>query len=107
MPGEPLLLQKFKVSRARNRGAILRLVRCKLDLHNPPHNEVFDELGSLHIGGACTRCDDGDYRVVCYIGDIWDFPDGISQQGNSTTVHNQAMSEVVNNYMKNVLHSPE
>ncbi len=69
MPGEPLVLQRFKVTRARNRGAILRFLRCKIGLHNPPYNEVFDDLGSLHIGGTCTRCGDETYGVVCYIGD--------------------------------------
>lgn len=107
MPGEPLVLQRFKVTRARNRGAILRFLRCKIGLHNPPYNEVFDDLGSLHIGGTCTRCGDETYGVVCYIGDVWDFPAGISKQGNSTTVHNREMSQVVQDYMSDILHIPE
>lgn len=105
MSGQPLWMQKYKVRRAKKRGRLLRVIRCKMNLHNPPWNEAFEEYGSIMIGGACTNCDDEFLRDVTWIGDVWDFRLGIVQDGSTTTitVHNESMLEAINAHMKTLL----
>lgn len=105
MSGQPLWMQKYKVRRAKKRGKLLRLLRCKLKLHNPPWNEAFEEYGSIMIGGACTNCDDEFLREVTWIGDVWDFPAGIVKNGSSstTTIHNESMLDAINSHMETLL----
>ena|SRR3990167_4928184 len=71
--GAPIWLQKHKVRVATRRPKIVRAVRCKLGLHNPPYDQFFEEYGSIMIGGVCTRCNDEALREVVWIGDVWDF----------------------------------
>ena len=103
MPGEPRWLQRHKILRAKNRRRLARWFRCKIGRHNPPWNQPYEEMGAIMIAGSCTRCDDPIIREVAYLGDIWDFPHGFSQEGNSTVIHPNAMDDVIDAYVRRLL----
>jgi len=103
MPGEPRWMQRYKIKRAKKRRKIARWVRCKIGWHNPPWNQPFEEFGSLFLGGPCTYCDDEVWNVVTYIGDVWDFPSGISQEEGTTAVHDGHMTDVIITYLQDDL----
>lgn len=103
MPGQPRWLQRHKIKRVKKRGKIARWVRCKTGRHNPPWDEATEEYGSIFIGGSCTRCPDETWHEVTYIGDVWDFPSGSSQEGNTTIVHKGPMLDAVDAHIKALL----
>lgn len=103
MPGQPRWLQRHKINRAKKRGKVARWVRCKIGWHNPPWNEPVDDMGAIMIGGTCTRCPDPEWREVTWLGNIWDFPSGISQEGNHTTVHGGDMNDAIQTYLHDLL----
>lgn len=98
--GEPLWLQRWKIRRARRRSRLMRAIRCWRGKHNPPHNEAFEDMGALSIGGPCTRCPNEVYRELAWIGDVWDFPSAISRKGDITTAHKDAMLDAINEHIR-------
>lgn len=79
--GAPIWLQKHKVRAARRRPRVVQTIRCKLGMHNPPYDQMFEEYASIMVGGKCTRCNDDVVREIVWIGDVWRFiSDGATVQ---------------------------
>lgn len=53
---------------------------CKIGLHSPPHDMAYSSMGAIFAGGPCTRCNDPTIREWAFIGNAWDFPDGIVEE---------------------------
>ena len=107
--GKPLNAQRRKVKRAASRSAIVRKVRCLVGLHNPPHDDWFEEYGAVMIGGACIACDDSVMRELIWIGNSWDFEGAASivKSDDGTPeceIHTPSLIRAVNRHVK-YLHS--
>jgi len=99
--GDPRIVQRVKLWSARHRPAPLRATRCLSGKHNPPAAKAFSCMGAVFAGGPCTRCGDEEARVVCWIGNAWDFPDVANhyetdEGGVEITVSSLALSLVLN-----------
>ncbi len=105
--GQPAKLQRFKIIRAQKRSRVAKFIRCKIGWHNPPADCYFEEMGSVVVGGPCTRCDDEMFREVTWIGDVWDFKDAIKVTktggGSGTTIYTNLLEDAVRRHIDALL----
>jgi hypothetical protein len=92
--GDPGWKQGLKIWLARNRPGVWQTLRCYAGRHSPSPYTAFTCMGAICVGGPCLNCGDGVAREICWIGNVWDFPEVMadSSGGQTSTVAVDALT---------------